>query len=164
MRVSNPIANSYTKNQANSRFITVNLDDVEPGSPEENLLLELSKKVGIIEDVVDYLYEGTFRIDDWVDASGNEKTNGYNYTQTISLSSNNENAPTITSNSQFLPTIGFYPTGNVSTDESLSETLNIINSGKTTSGNGNITTLVTEKPTTDITVVWAIRTEVSSNG
>lgn len=164
MRVSNPIANSYTKNQANSRFITVNLDDVEPGSPEENLLLELSKKVGIIEDVVDYLYEGTFRIDDWVDASENEKTNGYNYTQTISLSSNNENAPTITSNSQFLPTIGFYPTGNVSTDESLSETLNIINSGKTTSGNGNITTLVTEKPTTDITVVWAIRTEVSSNG
>lgn len=33
MRVLNPIANSYTKNQANSRFITVDTNDVNQGEP-----------------------------------------------------------------------------------------------------------------------------------
>lgn len=31
MRVSNPLANSYTKNQANSKFITVDLEDSTSG-------------------------------------------------------------------------------------------------------------------------------------
>lgn len=33
MRVSNPIANSYTKNQANNKFITVDMEDTNQGEP-----------------------------------------------------------------------------------------------------------------------------------
>lgn len=160
MRVYNPASLSYTKNQANSRFITIDLNDVEPGSPEENLLQELSKKVNIIEDVIYFTYEGTYTIDGWTDASAEDKANGYNYTQTINLSSDNENAPTVTSNSKFLSTIGCPPTGVANTDNALRDALAIIANGNSTSGAGTITTIVQEKPTVDIPVIWTLKTEV----
>ena len=64
--------------------------------------------------------------------------------------------PSMTSGMQLSPPMT-QGTGVQSTDESLMETLNIINAGTTTPGYGRITVKVWEKPETDITVYYYAR-------
>lgn len=107
------------------------------------------------------LYTATFRVNGWSEASASAKSKGYAYQQTVSLLPVKAGAPTVTANSEFVTGCSFLPVGVAETDQALAEALTIINNGYTTSGTGAVTTLVTEKPAVDITVRWALRTEVN---
>lgn len=106
------------------------------------------------------MYTALYRLDDWTEADEDAKGKGYAYQQTVTLTPDDPKAPTVTADSKFLPQMGAPKTGIVETDEILKEMLNIIADGVTTAGAGTVTTLVREKPTTDIPVVWTLRTEV----
>lgn len=106
------------------------------------------------------IYIALYRLDDWTEADEDAKGKGYAYQQTVSLTPDDPDAPTVTTDSKFLPQMGTPKTGVVETDEILKEALTIISDGVTTAGAGTVTTLVREKPTSDIPVVWTLRTEV----
>ncbi len=80
---------------------------------------------------------------------------GSYYTQSPSCSAE-DGGPSMTSSMQLSPPMT-QATGVQSTDESLMESLNIINAGTTTPGYGQITVKVWEKPETDITVYYYAR-------
>jgi len=104
------------------------------------------------------LYTALYRLDDWEEADEDAKSKGYAYRQTVPLTPDDPDAPTVTADSVFV-TGGFYlPTGIVATDEVLDEALASIRAGYTTSGAGTVTTLVVDKPVADIPVRWVIRT------
>lgn len=106
------------------------------------------------------LYTATYLLDGWTEADEDAKGRGYNWTQTVQLVPDDNDAPAVTADSVFVTTASYLPTGVVSTDEVLDEALAIIDGGYTTSGAGTVTTLVVDKPTADIPVRWAIRPEV----
>lgn len=106
------------------------------------------------------MYTALYRLDDWVDADDDAKSKGYAYQQTVTLTPDDPKAPTVTEKSKFRPEIGSPKTGVAETDDVLKEVLNIITDGVTTTGAGTVTTLVRRKPTSDIPVVWTLRTEV----
>lgn len=106
------------------------------------------------------MYTALYRLDDWTEADEDAKSKGYAYQQTVTLTPDDPDAPTVTADSKFIPQIGSTKTGVAETDEFLKEVLNVISDGVTTAGAGSVTTLVKEKPTTDIPVVWMLRTEV----
>lgn len=106
------------------------------------------------------MYTALYRLDDWTETDEESVANGYAYQQTVALTPDEPDAPTVTSGSKFFPQIGSPKTGVAATDALLQESLNIIANGVTTTGTGTVTTLVQEKPTTDIPVVWTLRTEV----
>ena len=109
--------------------------------------------------IVSWLYTAIYTIDGWVASDGESTANGYPWTQTVQVSSDDPAAPNVTADSKFRPDIGSPKTGVASTDDVLKEALNIIADGVTTTGAGTVTTLVREKPTTDIPVVWTMQTE-----
>ena len=106
------------------------------------------------------MYTALYTLDGWTEADEDAKEKGYAYQQTVTLTPDDFDSPTVTEDSKFLPQMGTPKTGIVSTDKALKEALNIIADGVTTVGKGTVTTQVREKPTTDIPVVWTIRTEV----
>lgn len=106
------------------------------------------------------LYTALYRLDDWVDADEDAKSKGYAYQQTVALTPDDPDDPTVTADSVFVTGCSYLPTGVVATDEVLDEALAVIDTGYTTSGAGTVTTLVVDKPAADIPVRWAIRTEV----
>ena len=105
------------------------------------------------------MYTALYTLDGWTDADEDAKGKGYNFTQTVTLTPDDPDAPTVTADSKFIPQIGSPKTGVAATNEILKEALNIIADGVTNAGAGTVTTLVKEKPTTDIPVVWILRTE-----
>lgn len=110
---------------------------------------------------VSHFYTATYQVDGWSAASEENVANGYPFTQTVQAVPNNPNAPPVTENSEFCLGNGFDLTGVADTDNALADALIIINAGKTSSGNGTLTTLVQEKPDVDIPVIWELKTEVS---
>lgn len=110
--------------------------------------------------IVSWLYTAIYTIDGWVASDEESTANGYPWTQTVQVSSDDPAAPTVTAKSKFRPEIGSPKTGVAETDDALKEALNIIAAGVTTVGAGTVTTLVRRKPTSDIPVVWTLRTEV----
>lgn len=106
------------------------------------------------------MYTALYTLDGWTEADEDANGKGYAYQQTVTLAPDDPDAPTVTADSKFLPQMGTHKTGVAETDEMLKEALNIIADGVTTAGAGAVTTLVKEKPTTDIPVVWMLRTEV----
>lgn len=109
---------------------------------------------------VSHLYTATYTIDGWAASDEEITANGYPWTQTVQAVPNDPFAPPVTENSQFEPALGSPKTDVAETNEILKEALNIIADGVTTAGSGTLTTLVREKPTSDIPVVWELRTEV----
>lgn len=107
-----------------------------------------------------YMYTALYQLNNWVEADEDAKSKGYAYQQTVTLTPDDPQAPTVTADSVFVSGCSYLPTGVVTTDEVLNETLEIINAGYTTSGTGTVTTLVVDKPASDIPVRWVIRTEV----
>lgn len=107
------------------------------------------------------LYTALYKLDGWTAADEGAKGKGYAYQQTVELEPDDGDAPTVNESSVFVTGCTYLPTGVAATDEVLGEALAIINAGYTTSGTGTVTTLVKEKPTSDIPVRWAIRTEVT---
>lgn len=110
---------------------------------------------------IGYHYTARYQLDGWTAASGDAKSKGYAYQQTVALEPEETGFPAVTRDSVFVSGCSYLPTGVVSTDETLADALAIINNGYTTSGAGTVTTLVTEKPAADIAVRWALRTEVN---
>lgn len=106
------------------------------------------------------MYTALYRLDAWVDADEDAKSKGYAYQQTVALTPDDLNSPTVTAESKFLPYMGTLKTGVAETDDILKDALNIIADGVTTVEGGTVTTLVREKPASDIPVVWTLRTEV----
>lgn len=109
---------------------------------------------------VSHQYTATYTINGWAASDEESTANGYPWTQTVQAVPNDPFAPPVTENSQFEPALGSPKTDIAETNEILKEALNIIADGVTSTGAGTVTTLVREKPTTDIPVVWTLRTEV----
>lgn len=126
--------------------------DYDPRGKNKDIFAEISANAP--------MYTALYTLDGWAEADEDAKGKGYNFTQTVTLTPDDPDAPTVTADSKFLPQMGTPKTGVAETDEMLKEALNIIADGVTTAGAGTVTTLVKEKPTTDIPVVWTLRTEV----
>lgn len=106
-------------------------------------------------------YEAKLLLDKWVATSADEQSKGYPLGQRATLMAKTPGAPTVNAASEFLTGCGYDPTGVAATDEVLDEVLEIINHGVTTAlDNGVVRVTVKEKPSADIVVNWAIRTEV----
>lgn len=121
---------------------------------------DLEKRIGSGMVSIAPMYTALYRLDDWTEADEAAKGKGYAYQQTVTLTPDDPDAPTVTADSVFVTGCSYLPTGVVATDEVLDEALAAINAGYTTSGAGTVTTLVVDKPAADIPVRWAIRTEV----
>lgn len=106
------------------------------------------------------MYTAIYKLNGWKNADENAKGKGYLYQQTVTLTSDDPKAPMITADSKFRPGIGTPKTGVAKTDDILTEALNVINDGVTTVGEGTVTTLVREKPASDVPVVWTFLTGV----
>ena len=112
------------------------------------------------KSLVSWQYTCIYDLDNWVASSSTDRTNGYPYTQTVTLTPINPQAPSITADSVFEPQIGCTPTGAAETDNTLRAALAVIANGNSTSGAGTITTTVQNKPTVDVPVIWTLKTEV----
>lgn len=110
--------------------------------------------------LVSWQYTATYDLDGWVSSSPEDQGNGYPYTQTVTLTPLDPQAPAITADSVFEPQIGCAPTGVAETDNALRSALAIIANGNSTSGAGTITTIVQNKPNVDVPVIWTLKTEV----
>lgn len=109
---------------------------------------------------VSHQYTATYTIDGWAASDEESTANGYPWTQTVQAVPNDPFAPPVTENSRFELSLGSPKTAVAETNEILKEALNIIADGVTSTGAGTVTTLVREKPTSDIPVLWTLWTEV----
>lgn len=128
------------------------LEDTLSGDVAGNLLLminNLDEKVDTsIEDLREkgiYLYSASFPHSGW---SGNS--------QTATLTAL-DGGPAVTSTSSFYSAPMCKTTSNLTTNQSLQESLNIINLGDRTLGNNTVTCKCAETPATDIVVIFQIR-------
>lgn len=126
----------------------------------ENQIDDLTSVAQVALAPVAKLYEATFLLDGWTAATGDAQTGGYAWQQTVAVEPLESTSPAVTADSEFLPQMGTPKTGVAETDGILKEALTIIADGYTTAGAGTVTTWVKEKPTTDIPVVWTLRTGV----
>lgn len=101
-----------------------------------------------------YEYYAALLVDGWTETADPDKSNGYLYKQTATITPVVSGAPAVTANSRFMSPAWYTPTRVAATDETLDAVLAIIGAGVTESGAGTITTVVTEKPSCDITVRW----------
>lgn len=109
---------------------------------------------------VPWMYTARLLLDGWQSADESARAKGYNFTQTAALTPDDPAAPAVTAASVFVTAGTFLPTGVAETDATLSAALSLVNSGCTDSGANTVTTLVAEKPQSDLSVRWAIQTEV----
>lgn len=112
------------------------------------------------KSLVSWQYTCTYDLDNWVASSSTDKANGYPYTQTVTLTPLDPQAPAITADSVFEPQIGCDGTGVAETDNALRAALAIIANGNSESGVGTITTIVQKQPEVDVPVIWTLKTEV----
>lgn len=114
-----------------------------------NMINDLDEKVDTsIEDLREkgiYLYSASFPHSGW---SGNS--------QTATLTAL-DGGPAVTSTSSFYSAPMCKTTSNLTTNQSLQESLNIINLGDRTLGNNTVTCKCAETPATDIVVIFQIR-------
>ena len=103
-------------------------------------------------------YSATFYVDSWAAASADEQAQGFAYKQTVYPSKKISVAPNLTANSMFLGFGSLSNTGVLSTDVTLADSMNKINAGMVYTGAGTITALVEEKPTSDVTLSYWLRT------
>lgn len=106
-----------------------------------------------------YMYSATYKVDEWNEVTDDSmKQKGYAFLNLVNTTKDKSTDPDIGVNSVFVTTGAFTTTGNAQTDATLMEALSIINSGYTKTGVENlVSTYVTEKPESDITVRWAIK-------
>lgn len=112
------------------------------------------------KSLVSWQYTAIYDLDNWTASSSTDQSNGYPWTQTVTLTPLDPQAPAITADSVFEPQIGCNGTGVAETDNALRAALAIIANGSSTSGAGTITTIVQNKPNVDVPVIWTLRTEV----
>lgn len=112
------------------------------------------------KSLVSWQYTAIYDLDNWTASSSTDQGNGYPWTQTVTLTPLDPQAPAVTADSVFEPYIGCPPTNVAETDNILRAALAIIANGNSTSGSGTITTIVQEQPTVDIPVIFTLKTEV----
>lgn len=113
------------------------------------------------KSLVSWQYTAIYDLDNWVASSSTDQANGYPWTQTVTLTPLDPQAPAITADSVFEPQIGCTPTGIAKTDSALRAALAVIAGGNSTPGSGIITTIVKTKPEIDTTVIFTLKTEVT---
>jgi len=102
-------------------------------------------------------YTAMYTLDGWTDATPEQKANGFNFQQTVALQKDQNDFPDVTPASRFLPMAGVHKTGLYETDKVLQNSLNTVVDGvSSVSGTGQITTLVVEKPASDVPVTFSI--------
>lgn len=142
-------------------LIKTQLDSLNAGTETMQKTMYDPRRFGrdIFGDIK-YQYTALYNLDDWEDSGDPD----YPYSQTVKLSPESEWAPPVTESSVFCIGVGTHKTGVMETDRRLKDSLNAIVYGLNSIGAGNVTTKVINKPTTDIPVVWVIRTEAENNG
>lgn len=103
-------------------------------------------------------YYATFYVDSWTTASTDEQAHGFAYKQTVYPSKKISVAPNLTANSMFLSLGSTNKTNVFATDVILADSMDKINAGLVYTGAGTITALVEEKPSSDVTMNWWLRT------
>ena len=110
-----------------------------------NMINDLDDKVDAFHQAGIFLYSASLPHSGW---SSN--------TQTATLTPL-DGGPAVTSASSFYSAPMCQTTSNMSTNESLQETLNVINMGDRTLGDNTVTCTCSETPATDIVVIFQIR-------
>lgn len=110
-----------------------------------NMINDLSEEMNALHQAGIFLYSASLPHSGW---SGNS--------QTATLTPL-DGGPAVTSASSFYSAPMCQTTSNMSTNESLQESLNIINMGDRSLGDNTVTCVVSETPATDIVVIFQIR-------
>lgn len=103
-------------------------------------------------------YTATFYASSWSSASSDEQALGFMYKQTVTPTKRNSAAPTITANSMFCGA------GQIASGSSVSDNVDqitlrdMINGGLVYTAYNSFTALVEEKPTSDVTLSYWLRT------
>lgn len=146
-------ANQYTK-----------LKDIAPGANKTTVDAALSSSsVNPVQNKIVYAalpweYSATFYVDSWSTATSDEQAQGFAYRQVVTPVKKISVAPTITANSMFLGFGSPSDSSVLATKVALTEAANVINGGLVYTGSNSITVLVEEKPTSDVTMTWWLRT------
>lgn len=111
-----------------------------------------------VYSAIPWEYSATFTLSGWTDASTDEKAQGYVYKQTVTPTKKISAAPILTADSMFLGFGTCQSTGVLATDMTLSKSRDTINAGFVYTGSGTIIALVEEKPSSDVTMSWWLKT------
>lgn len=112
----------------------------------------------IVYAALPWEYSATFYVDSWSTATSDEQAQGFAYRQVVTPVKKISVAPTITANSMFLGFGSPNDSSVLATKVALAEAANMINGGLVYTGSNSITALVEEKPTSDVTMTWWLRT------
>ena len=112
----------------------------------------------IVYAALPWEYSATFYVDSWSTATSDEQAQGFAYRQVVTPVKKISVAPTITANSMFLGFGSPSDSSVLATKVALAEAANVINGGFVYTGSNSITALVEEKPTSDVTMTWWLRT------
>lgn len=112
----------------------------------------------IVYAALPWEYSATFYVDSWNTATSDEQAQGFAYRQVVTPVKKISVAPTITANSMFLGFGSPSDSSVLATKVALAEAANVINGGLVYTGSNSITALVEEKPTSDVTMTWWLRT------
>ena len=112
----------------------------------------------IVYAALPWEYSATFYVDSWNTATSDEQAQGFAYRQVVTPVKKISVAPTITANSMFLGFGSPSDSSVLATKVTLAEAANVINGGLVYTGSNSITALVEEKPTSDVTMTWWLRT------
>ena len=112
----------------------------------------------IVYAALPWEYSATFYVDSWSTATSDEQAQGFAYRQVVTPVKKISVAPTITANSMFLGFGSPSDSSVLATKVAFAEAANVINGGLVYTGSNSITALVEEKPTSDVTMTWWLRT------
>lgn len=140
------------------------LSGIESGANKTTVDATLSSSsVNPVQNKIVYValpweYSATFYVDSWSTATSDEQAQGFAYRQVVTPVKKISVAPTITANSMFLGFGSPSDSSVLATKVALAEAANVINGGLVYTGSNSITVLVEEKPTSDVTMTWWLRT------
>lgn len=157
------LASDYSDGLMSSYQYT-KLEGIESGANKTTVDTALSSSsVNPVQNKIVYAalpweYSATFYVDSWSTATSDEQAQGFAYRQVVTPVKKISVAPTITANSMFLGIGSPSDSSVLSTKVTLAEAANVINGGLVYTGSNSITVLVEEKPTSDVTMTWWLRT------
>ena len=111
----------------------------------------------IVYAALPWEYSATFYVDSWSTATSDEQAQGFAYRQVVTPVKKISVAGTSTANSMFLGFGSPSDSSVLATKVALAEAANVINGGLVYTGSNSITVLVEEKPTSDVSMPWWLR-------
>ena len=157
------LASSYSNGLMSSTQYS-KLSGIESGANKTTVDATLSSSSAnpvqnkIVYAALPWEYSATFYVDSWNTATSDEQVQGFAYRQVVTPVKKISVAPTITANSMFLGFGSPSDSSVLATKVALAEAANVINGGLVYTGSNSITVLVEEKPTSDVTMTWWLRT------